>query len=140
MHTDGCFGAREAQSLLEKCAPWVQELHLTVEACSPAGVRLRLPGNARILRLGNTVAGQALMACADTAIAMAIIGTYRKLTNITTVSQTIDFMRPVSAGDVIVNSSVARLGRGLIFAAASFTTPASETVLARATSVWARIP
>lgn len=103
-------------------------------------MRLRLPGNVRILRLGNTAAGQALMACADTAMAMAIIGTYRKLTNITTVSQTIDFMRPVPAGDVLVNASVARLGRGLIFAEASFTTATSDTVLTRATSVWARVP
>ncbi|HEY3785807.1 MAG TPA: PaaI family thioesterase [Steroidobacteraceae bacterium] len=90
--------------------------------------------------MGSTVAGQALMACADTAMALAIIGTYRKLTNITTVSPTIDFMRPVPAADVIVDARVARLGRGLIFAGASFTTATSETVLARATSAWMRIP
>ena len=71
-----------------KFAPWVQDLNLIVEECSIAGAQLRLPYWARLTRVGDTICGRSLMACADSAMAIAIFSAFGGFRNVTTVSQT----------------------------------------------------
>jgi uncharacterized protein (TIGR00369 family) len=134
------FGPAEAQELLgDKFAPWVQDLQLVVEDCSPAGVRLRLPYSARLARVGDTVSGQALMACADTAMAIAIFAAFGRFRNVTTVSQNINFMRPIAAADVQIDATVRKLGRSLVFSEVFFCAVGTGAIAAHATSTWALI-
>jgi uncharacterized protein (TIGR00369 family) len=135
------FTTARAQELLRSIyAPWVQELDLFVEECSPNGVRLRLPYSPRLARFGNTICGQALMACADSAIPIAIWAAFGEFTNVTTVSQAISFMRPIANRDVVVNATVRKLGRSLVFGDAVFTTSDADAVCAHAIATWALIP
>jgi uncharacterized protein (TIGR00369 family) len=134
------FTPAQAQELLRtKFAPWVQDLGLIVESCSASGARLRLPFSARLTRVGDTLCGQAMMACADTAMALAICSAFGAPTNITTIGQTISFMRPV-AQDLIIEASVQKRGRSLIFSEASFVLDGANAMAAHATATWALIP
>ena len=110
------FDAEAARRALEEnFAPWVQELGLRVESVGEGSAVLRLPFAARLVRMGGTVSGQALMSAADTAMVFALAGSFGAFRPVTTVSQNISFMRPISDSDVLVDARVVRLGRTLAF-------------------------
>jgi uncharacterized protein (TIGR00369 family) len=135
------FGVAAANQLLaQKMAPWIQELQLIVEACSPAGAVLRLPRNPRLLRLGNTLCGPALMACADTAMAIAIMGSFGDFRNVATVSLNVDFMRAIGADDIRIGATVRNQGRSLIFTECNFVPAAGAAIAVHATATWSVIP
>lgn len=110
------FDTTDAQALLQEVfAPWIQALQLRCEGADKHGVDVRLPVNEQLSREGGTVCGQALMALADTATVLAISaagGVYRPMT---TVSQSIDLLRPLSGEDGIARATVTRLGRSMAF-------------------------
>ncbi|HEY4212387.1 MAG TPA: PaaI family thioesterase [Steroidobacteraceae bacterium] len=135
------FGPAEASEFLaQRISPWTQDLGLIVDACSPAGAILRLPRNARILRPGNALSGQALLACADTAMAVSIMGHLGEVRNVATVTMAMDFMRAIPEGDVIVAATVRRRGRTLVFAECTFVEPGLPEIAVHATATWAFIP
>src|SRR5919107_5729509 len=105
------FGRADAERLLgEVFAPWIQSLHLSVEAIEADGAVLRLPFSRDLCRDNGVVCGQALMSLADTAMVFAVsaaAGAYRPMT---TVDQTMHFLRPVSNVDVLAAAQVVRLG------------------------------
>lgn len=121
-------------------APGVQELGLTIEECSVTGARLRLPYSPRLARFGDTGCGQALMACADSAMAFAIMSAFGGFKNITTVTQSITFMRTIARSDVLIDARIQKLGKSLAFAEVSFTAAGEDAVAARATSTWMLLP
>jgi len=138
--TRGPFGPQEANEVLKELfSPWTRELGLIAEACSPAGAVLRLPRNERILHPGNVLSGQALLACADTAMAIAIMGHLGDLRSVTTVTITADFMRAIPVGDVMIAATVRRRGRTLIFTECSFIEPGNPEIAVHATATWAFI-
>ena len=117
----------EARSILRDVfAPWVQDLGLSIigiecdpPAAAPAdwlpGAILRMAFSDRLCRHGGIVCGQALMALADTAMVIAVLAANRGYRPMTTVDQTIHFMRPVAQSDVIADARVVRLGRTMSF-------------------------
>jgi uncharacterized protein (TIGR00369 family) len=127
-----------AQAVLaEKFAPWVQALGLTVEAVSAEAATLRLPFDARLVRVGGTVCGQALMTAADTAMVIAVSAALGGFRAMATVGQTISFLRPVANDDVLLEARVLRLGRTLAFGEISLRAAASGTLVAHATTTYA---
>jgi hypothetical protein len=79
-----------AQAILaENFAPWVQALGLTVEAVASDAAMLRLPFDPRLVRVGGTVCGQALMTAADTAMVIAVSAALGGFRPMATVGQTI---------------------------------------------------
>lgn len=136
------FGVIEANQLLaQKMAPWIQSLELVVEACSPAGAVVLLPRNPRLMRPGNTLSGPALMACADTAMAIAIMGRFGDFRNVATVSLNVDFMRPIGAAeDVRIGATVRNQGRSLIFTECNFMHAPSAAIAVHSTATWAVVP
>src|SRR5690606_2575913 len=101
--------------LAELFAPWVQALGLRPLRVAGGEAELLLPFDAKLCREGGTICGQALMAAADTAMVVAIAGQLGGFRPMTTVGQTISFMRPVSAGDVRLLARVLKPGRTLTF-------------------------
>lgn len=96
-------------------AAWVLDLRLAVEAVDKASARLRVPFSDRLVRVGGTICGQALMALADTAMVIAVSAASGGFRPMTTVGQTISFMRPIANADVIAEAKVLRLGKTLAF-------------------------
>jgi len=107
-------GAAE-QILAANFAPWVQDLGLRVKSVSRERAVLRMPYSERLVRVGGTICGQALMSAADTAMVIALCSALGEFKPMTTVSQNISFMRPIAGKDVLVEARVLRLGRTLAF-------------------------
>jgi len=110
------FNREHAQALLaDVFAPWIQALQMRCESISDTGAELRLPVNEQLSREGGTVCGQALMALADTATVLAVSAASKGYRPMTTVSQSIDLLRPLSGEDGIAHATVTRLGRSMAF-------------------------
>jgi uncharacterized protein (TIGR00369 family) len=123
---DTVFGLQAAELLMtEVLAPWVQGLGLvveTIEAGRPAGAKsdwqpgavVRLPFSKTVCRDGGVVCGQALMALADTAMVFACAAAWNGYRPMTTIDQTVHFLRPVNF-DVVADARVVRVGRTTTF-------------------------
>ncbi len=127
-----------AQAILaENFAPWVQALGLTVETVAADAATLRLPFDPRLVRIGGTVCGQALMTAADTAMVIACSAALGGFRPMATVGQTISFLRPVANDDVLVEARVLRLGRTLAFGEVALRAAGSGALAAHATTTYA---
>ncbi|MCU0898841.1 MAG: PaaI family thioesterase [Burkholderiales bacterium] len=123
--------------LAENFAPWVQDLGLRVEATGEKEATLRLPFDARLVRVGGTVCGQALMAAADTAMVIAISSALGGFRPMATVSQNVSFFRPIANHDVIVTARVLKLGKTLAFGEIAIRADAGDDPAAHATTTYA---
>src|SRR5271169_1766614 len=120
------FGLQAAGRLMtEVFAPWVQDLALSVEsveAARPAGAQpdwqpgaiVRLPFSKKACCDGAVVCSQALMALADTAVAIACSAAWNGYRPMSTIDQTTHFLRPVIF-DVVADARVVRIGRDTSF-------------------------
>ena len=108
-------GAALQRALAELFAPWVQALDLRVEAVDAEGVRLRLPLTPALVRQGDVLCGQAMMAAADTAMVLALMQHFGQFRPCTTVQLNSSFLRPLSKQDATVHAHVLRAGKTLAF-------------------------
>jgi uncharacterized protein (TIGR00369 family) len=141
------FGIAEAKRILgEVFAPWVLDLHLSVEGFDftpdgtadwQPGAILRMPFSERICRSGGVVSGQALMAFADTAMVIANLAANRGYRQMTTVDQTTHFMRAVSSSDVLADARIVRLGRTMSFGRVTLSSAADDKPCAMVSSAFA---
>ena len=150
-HHDTALGIESARHVLaEAFAPWVRDLNLAIEAFdfappleNPAdwqpGAILRMPFSERLCRDGGTVCGQALMAFADTAMVIANMAGNRGYRPMTTVDQTIHFMRAATAADVLADARVVRLGRTMAFGRVTLTSAADGKPVAMVSSAFAML-
>jgi acyl-coenzyme A thioesterase PaaI-like protein len=84
-----------------------------VERISDTGVTMRLPVGIEQSRPGGTVAGPALMALADCAAWLSIVGQIGPVALAVTTSLHIDFFRKPPLVDVVADGSLLKLGRRL---------------------------
>jgi acyl-coenzyme A thioesterase PaaI-like protein len=84
-----------------------------VEHIDATTVRLRLPVGIEQSRPGGTVAGPSLMALADCAAWLAIVGQIGPVALSVTTSLHIDFFRKPPLVDVVAEGSLLKLGRRL---------------------------
>ena len=138
---EAAFGAAEAEAVLrEMFAPWVLDLGLSVDACGPAGVTLRMAFAERLCRVGGIVSGQALMALADTCMVLVTsqaLGGFREMA---TVGQTTSFFRPVAGVDTLAVGRVLKPGRTLLFGEVTLTAEGDARPAAHVTSTYAIAP
>jgi uncharacterized protein (TIGR00369 family) len=102
-------------ALAEYFAPWVQALGLQVQAFDADSVTLRLPQSEQLSRTGGMLCGQAMMAAADTAVALALVNQFGQFRPCTTVQMNTSFLRPLSGQDALVQARIVRAGRSLAF-------------------------
>ena len=103
------FDKTAALELLKSApAPWVQDLDLSVESVTTDGAVLRMRFSEKLCRDNGVVCGQALMSFADTAMIIAVASAAGGYFPMTTVDQTIHFMRPAMRSDVLAEARVVR--------------------------------
>jgi uncharacterized protein (TIGR00369 family) len=130
----------EAQDWLAQLfAPWVQALKLKPVRVADGEAELLLPFDPQLCRVGGTICGQALMACADTAMVFAIASHLGEFRPMTTVGQNISFMRPVAGGDVRVVARVLKPGRSLFFGEVELSGAADGKLAAHSTTTYAML-
>jgi uncharacterized protein (TIGR00369 family) len=101
--------------LRRELAPWVQDLDLTIASIGGDRATLTMRAGPRTQRAGGVVCGQALMALADTAMVFAVSAASGGSRPMTTVGQTVSFMKPASGTVIAAEARVLRLGKGLAF-------------------------
>jgi uncharacterized protein (TIGR00369 family) len=123
---ESVFGLHSAGRLMtEIIAPWVQDLGILVEAVEAArppgapqdwqpGAVLRLPFSPRIMRDDGVACGQALLSLADTAMTIACAASWNGYRPMSTIDQTMHFLRPVNF-DVMADARMVRTGRSTSF-------------------------
>ena len=130
------FDVDAATAILRReFAPWVQDLDLTVASVAADRATLTMRAGPRTQRAGGVVCGQALMALADTAMVFAIAaasGGYRPMT---TVGQTLSFMKPATGAEIAAEARVLRLGKTLAFGEIAITD--AGALVAHATATYA---
>ncbi len=132
------LGKASAQEILAaNFAGWVLDLGLTVESVADGAATLRLPYSERLVRVGGTICGQALMSAADTAMVIALSGTFGGFRPVTTVSQNVTFMRPIAQQDVLVEARVIRAGKTLAFGEITLRGAKDDRPAAHATTTYA---
>src|SRR5918994_4692279 len=132
--------ATAERMLTDVFAPWIQALELSVESLGPEGAVLRMPFSERLCRDNGVVCGQALMSLADTAMVFAVsaaAGGYRPMT---TVDQTMHFLRPAATADVLADARVIRLGRTMAFGSVTLTAAGDDRPVAMAQIAYAILP
>jgi uncharacterized protein (TIGR00369 family) len=123
--------------LAENIAPWVLELGLSVLETGERHAVLLLPWSDRLAREGGGMCGQALMAAADTASAVAISSARGGYGPMTTVQQSTSFQRAVVGADVTLTARVTKLGRQLAFTEVDLTAGSATDPAAHAGTVYA---
>jgi uncharacterized protein (TIGR00369 family) len=101
--------------LAENFAPWVLALGIRAEATAAGAATLRIPFSDQLCRVGGIMCGQALLAGADTAMVIAIAAASGGFRPCTTVDLTINYMRPITKADAMLEAKVMRLGKTLAF-------------------------
>ena len=117
------FDKAAATQLLDTVfAPWVRELDLAVERIDSEGASLQMRFSERLCRDNGVVCGQALMSLADTAMVFAVSAAAGAYLPMTTVDQTIHFLRPAMRTDLLAEARILRLGRSMAFGSVSIRT------------------
>jgi uncharacterized protein (TIGR00369 family) len=96
-------------------APWVQNLDLSVERIEVDSAVLRMRFSEKLCRDNGVVCGQALMSLADTAMVFAISAAAGGYLPMTTVDQTVHFLKPAKQTDLLADARVLRIGRTMAF-------------------------
>lgn len=132
------FDKTAALELLKSApAPWVQDLDLTVESVTADEAVLRMRFSEKLCRDNGVVCGQALMSFADTAMIIAVASAAGGYFPMTTVDQSIHFMRPAMRADVLAEARVVRLGKTMAFGSITLRTEGDERPVAMAQTAYA---
>jgi uncharacterized protein (TIGR00369 family) len=120
----------ELQAFLDAAFP--SDLPYTVEEISGSGVRLRLAVDESNVRPGGTVSGPSLMALADCAAWLSIVGQIGPVALSVTTSLHIDFLRKPALVDVVAVGSILKLGSRLGVVEVALHSVADDALVAKA--------
>jgi len=147
---ESVFGIQAASRLMtEIFAPWVQDLGLLVERVEseqPAGAPsdwqpgavIRLPFSRKLCRDGGVVCGQALMAAADTAMVVACSAAWNGYRPMSTIDQTMHFLRPVNF-DLLAEARIVRMGRTTTFGRVTLASASDKRPVGMVSSAYAML-
>src|SRR5204863_710190 len=102
------------------------------------GAILRLPFTQKSCREGGVVSSQALMALADTAMVFACSAAWNGYRPMSTIDQTMHFLRPVNF-DVIADARVVRIGRATSFGRVTLAAAADGRPVGMVSSAYAML-
>ena len=124
--------------LADNFAPWVQASGITVDAVGTDRVTMRIPFSDQLCRIGGIMCGQTLSTGADTAMVLALAAAMGGvLKPCTTVDMNINYMRPITKTDAVLEAKVKRLGRSLAFCSVDISEAGSGKPAAFATGTFA---
>lgn len=123
--------------LRENFAPWVLALGITAVSSGQDTATLRIPFAEPLCRVGGILCGQSLLSGADTAMVIALSSAMGGFRPCTTVDLTINYMRPITRADAVLQAKVMRLGRTLAFCTCEISEAGSNRPAAFSTGTYA---
>lgn len=124
-------------ALTDYYAPWIQALQLEVVAHDAHQGTLRLPHSDTLARTGGMVCGQAMMAAADTAMALAVFSHFGQFRPCTTVQMSGSFLKSLSGQDGLVEARLLRVGKSLAFGEIDIRSASDGKSVCRASTTYA---
>jgi uncharacterized protein (TIGR00369 family) len=131
--------AAEVAAFIESIWPGALDVIDIVEVGEHTA-RVRLNYEDRMLRPGGTVSGPSLMALADTAMWVAVLGMVGPVAMTVTTHLDIDFLRFVGPHDVVADARLLKLGRRLAVGDVLMTADGATEPCARASLTYAIPP
>jgi uncharacterized protein (TIGR00369 family) len=132
------FDKTAATDLLNSAfAQCVRDLDLSIESVSADAAVLRMKFSERLCRDNGVICGQALMSLADTAMVFAVSGAVDTYLPMTTVDQSIHFLRPAAKADVLAEARVVRAGKTMAFGSVTLRVDGDERPVAMAQTAYA---
>jgi uncharacterized protein (TIGR00369 family) len=134
MHEPGVLSAEELTNLLRSNFPegFGEQSGLSIEGLWRNGCRVRLAFKPRMLRPGGTVSGPAMMALADVAVYVALLGTVGWVPLAVTNQLNINFLRKPAPGDIVAECRLLKVGKRLVVGDVSITGEHSADIVAHA--------
>lgn len=111
-----------------------------IEEIGYGSSRMRLIVSERHLRPGGTVSGPSMMALADVALYVALLGAIGPVKLAVTTSLTINFLRRPGLGDVVADCRYLKIGRTLAVGEAELRSVGSDDVIAHVTATYSIPP
>jgi uncharacterized protein (TIGR00369 family) len=131
--------AAEVAAFIESIWPGALDV-IDVVDVGERTARVRLNYEDRMLRPGGTVSGPSLMALADTAMWVAVLGMVGPVAMTVTTHLDIDFLRFVGPHDVVADARLLKLGRRLAVGDVLMTADGATEPCARASLTYAIPP
>ena len=107
-----------------------------IEELWRGGCRLRQRYDERALRPGGTVSGATMMALGDFAMYLAVLSAIGWVPLAVTTNLTINFLRKPSAGDLIAEARLLKLGKQLAVGEVAIRADGGEDIVAHVTSTY----
>lgn len=129
--------------ILEEEAPFARWLGVETEEIGAGTARVRLPYDAVYRRPGGSINGPIIMAAADIAMWVALVGLWSRGDMALSASINISFLRPAFDCDLIGEARVQRAGKRIAFLEAYVTGEGADEPCAHVTGTYAipsRIP
>lgn len=111
-----------------------------IESIGYGESRMRLFVSERHLRPGGTVSGPSMMALADVALYVALLGAIGPVKLAVTTSLNINFLRRPELGDVIATCRYLKIGRTLAVGEAALRSSGSDDLIAHVTATYSIPP
>ena len=131
MTTSPALTVGQLQQFLTDSFPGV-DIPYVVEAITDTTIKVRLPIGQANSRPGGTVSGPSLMALADTAAWLVIVGQIGPVALAVTTSLHIDFLRRPALVDVLSIGTLLKLGKRLGVADVAMYSDGSDDLVAKA--------
>jgi uncharacterized protein (TIGR00369 family) len=97
-------------------APFYQLLHIRLEEIDSGFARFRMPFRKELTQAYGVAHGGAITTLADTAVAFALMTLIRPGEKVTTVEMKINFLSPVTSGELIGEARIIQKGKRLALA------------------------
>ncbi len=116
----------EVNQICEESLPWAAMMGFEIEGIGEGTCRVRLPQSDQFLRPGGTVNGPALMSLADYGMYVAVMSMIGRVEMAVTTNLTCNFLRRPTAGAVIAECRLLKLGKRLAYGEVSLYTEGAE--------------
>ena len=116
------------------------ESGLAIEAVWDGGCRVRQAFNELSLRPGGTISGPTMMALADFAMYVAVLGGIGPVPLAVTINLNINFLRKPAQRDLLAEAQLLRLGRRLATGEVTIRSDGEELPVAHVTSTYSIPP
>lgn len=107
------MSAEELEQFLYSHFPDREHRFYRVEKVSEMSAQVRLKYDSRHLRPGGTISGPSMMALADTAMYIAVLGMIGPVAPAVTTNLNINFLRKPAPADIIAHAMLLKLGKRL---------------------------
>jgi len=132
--------AADLDALADRDAPFVEIFGFRTERIGFGEATIRLPYNENHIRPGGTISGPAMMAVADWAVYVAVMGAIGPVDLAVTTNLNINFLRKPAERDLIAEARLIKLGRRLAVGDVSIHPEGDEEMCAHVTATYSIPP